>query len=114
MKSSQPRQGRPAFCVAPDGWAKATTFLQSNTQNEETTAETEYTPITEVEETFSTNTDPQPIELDTAISEIITQTIPCVLMQNNNDEILIAIRQPYRCTSWIWTSTKRGRLQVRW
>jgi len=89
----------------------------SNTQNKETTAKTEYTPKTEVEETFPTSnpttTDPQPIELDTSISEITKETIPSLLTPNNNDKILITVRQPYRSTNWIWTSTEKGRIQVR-
>ena len=44
---------------------ETTTFWESNTQNEETTAKTEYTAITQVEKTFPTSnpttTDPQPI-----------------------------------------------------
>ena len=95
-----------------------TTFWESNTENEETTAETEYTPITELEKTFPTSnpttTDPQPVEIDTSMSEIITETVPSVLIPNNNDEILKTVRQPYRSTTWIWTSTKKGRIQVRW
>ena len=103
---------------------ETTTFWKYDTQNEETTAETdftpttietEHTPITEVEETFPssnpTTTDPQPIELDTSISEITTSTIPGVLMPIKNDEILITVRQPWQSTSWIWTSTKKGRIQ---
>ena len=106
---------------------ETTTFWKYDTQNEETTAETdftpttietEHTPITEVEETFPssnpTTTDPQPIELDTSISEITTSTIPGVLMPIKNDEILITVRQPWQSTSLIWTSTKKGRIQVRW
>ena len=67
-----------------------------------------------MEEAFPTTTDPQPIELDTLMSEITTETIPSVLIPNNNDDILITVRQPFRSTSWIWTSTKKGRIQVRW
>ena len=63
---------------------------------------------------LSTTTDKQPIELDTSISEIIKETIPSVLIPNDNDEILITVRQPFRSTSWIWSSTKKGRIQVRW
>ena len=48
------------------------------------------------------------------MSEITTETIPSVLILNNNDEILIAVRQPYISTYWIWTSTKKGRIQLRW
>ena len=106
---------------------ETTSFWKYDTQNEETTAETDFTPttietehapITEVEETFPssnpTTTDPQPIELDTSISEITTSTIPGVLMPINNDEILITVRQPWQSTSRIWTSSKKGRIQVRW
>ena len=106
---------------------ETTTFWKYDTQNEETTAESEFTPITiesehtpitEMEETFPTSnfpiTNPQPIELDTSMSEITTETVPSVLIPNRNDEILITVRQPYRSTSLIWTSTKRGRIRVRW
>ena len=91
---------------------ETTTFWKYNTQNEETTSETEfapatieteYTPTIEEEETFPTSnpttTDPQPIELDTSMSEITTETIPSVLIPNNNDEILITVRQPNRSTT---------------
>ena len=106
---------------------ETTTFWKYNTQNEETTAETEFTPttieteltpITEMEETFPTSnppfTDPQPIELDTSISEITTEIAPSVLVPSRNDKILITVRQPYRSTSLIWTSKKKGRIEVRW
>ena len=52
--------------------------------------------------------------LDPSITDITTDNIPNILIPGNNDEILIAVRQPYRSTSWVWTSTKKGRIQVRW
>ena len=35
-------------------------------------------------------------------------------MPIKNDENLITVRQPWQSTSWLWTSTKKGRIQVRW
>ncbi|XP_065570512.1 protein sly1 homolog [Artemia franciscana] len=68
-------------------------LLRIQTENEETTSKTEYTPTTDMEEAFPTAipaaTDPQPMELDASISEITTKTIPNLLIPNNNDEILI-------------------------
>ena len=54
------------------------------------------------------------MELDPSITEITTENIPNILIPDNNDKILITVRQPFRSTSWIWTSTKKGRIQVRW
>ena len=48
------------------------------------------------------------------MSEITTETIPGVLMPIKNDEILITVRQPWQSTSWFWTSTKKGRIEVTW
>ena len=106
---------------------ETTTFRNYNTQNVETTTENKLTPTTietdltpkiEMEETFPTSnppfTDPQPIELDSSISEITTEIVPSVLVPSRNDKILITVRQPYRSTSLIWTSSKKGRIQVRW
>jgi len=64
--------------------------------------------------TITTTIEPQPIELDPSITEITTENIPNILIPDNNDKILIKVRQTFRYTSWIWTSTKKGRIQVRW
>ena len=97
---------------------ETTTFWESNTQNEETTSETEYTTGTEIGKTFATTIIttiyPQPMELNPSITDITTENIPNILIPNNNDKILITVRQPYRSTSWVWTSMKKGRRQVRW
>ena len=47
------------------------------------------------------------MELDPSITEITTENIPNILIPDNNDKILITVRQPFRSTSWIWTSTKK-------
>ena len=54
------------------------------------------------------------MELDASVSEITTEVIPNILIPNNKDEILLTVRQKVRSTSWIWTSSGKGRVQVRW
>ena len=57
--------------------------------------------------TITTTIEPQPIELDPSITEITTENIPNKLIPDNNDKISITERQPFRSTSWIWSSTKK-------
>ena len=94
-------------------YATTPTFFESNTQNKETTSETEYTPTTDMEDTLPTTipetTEAQPMMLDTLISEITAEAIPDALIPNN-DKILIKVRS----TSWTWTSSRRGRVSVKW
>ena len=90
------------------------TFCEFSTQNEETTSETEYTTTTNMEDTIPATTEPQPMEIDTSISEITTKTIPDVLIPKHNDNIMITIRQPVRSTRWVRISSRKGWVQVRW
>ena len=81
-------------------------------------SETEYITGTEIGKTFpttiTTTIDMQPMELDPSITDITMENIPNILISDNNDKILITVRQPYRSTSWVWTFTKKGKIQVRW
>ena len=66
-----------------------------------TTSNTKYAPSTDMEDIFINtvpHTDPQPMELDTSISDTTTEIIPDVLRLDENNKILITVRHPVRST----------------
>ena len=107
------KASKTSKCISKK-YSAALIFWKFSTQNEETTSETEYATTANMEDTTPATTEPQPMEMDTSISEITTKTIRDLLIPNNNDNILITIRQPVRLTRWVWTSSRKGWVQVRW